>query len=184
VINLVDSIAEKARQHALTKATPQAEAIAHALDSAFEADQIGANAQLEQEIAQAVENQINGYGSLDSLMSDDSIEEIWINAPDKIFVARAGQNQLTTIRSSDAEIRVLVERMLRPSGRRVDRSLPFVDASLSDGSRLHVVIPEITARHWSVNIRKFPNRIFQLGELVEMGVLDQKVADCLSRAVA
>jgi pilus assembly protein CpaF len=183
VTNLVDSIAENARQHALSRATPQAEAIAHALDSAFESDLIGANARLEQEIAQAVSNQINGYGSLDSLMNDDSIEEIWINSPDKIFIARAGQNQLTNIKSSAAEIKMLVERMLRASGRRVDRSVPFVDASLSDGSRLHVAIPDITAKHWSVNIRKFPNRIFRLSELVARGVLEQHTADNLARAI-
>jgi pilus assembly protein CpaF len=183
VTKLVDSIAANARHYALATATPQAEAIAHAVDAAFEADQIGANARLEHEIMTAVSSQINGYGSLDSLMSDDSIEEIWINSPEKIFVARAGQNHLTDIKSTPSEIKMLVERMLRSSGRRVDRSTPFVDASLSDGSRLHVVIPDVTAKHWSVNIRRFPNRIFRLGELVARGVLDQATAAQLSKAV-
>lgn len=183
VTNLIDSIAQQARHLALTKATPPAEAIASALDGAFESNQIGANARLEQQINQAVSDQINGYGSLHSLMSDDSIEEIWINSPERIFIARAGRNFLTQIKSSEVEIRTLVERMLRSSGRRIDRSTPFVDASLPDGSRLHVAIPDVTARHWSVNIRKFPSRMHRLGELVETGALTSAQQSVLVQAV-
>lgn len=77
--------------------------------------------------------------------------------PSKIFIARAGVAELTTTILTADEIRDLVERMLKTSGRRVDLSSPFVDATLADGSRLHVVIPDITREHWSVNIRKFVN---------------------------
>ena len=57
----------------------------------------------------------------------------------------------------------LVERMLRSSGRRIDLSTPFVDAMLPDGSRLHVVIPQITRAHLAVNIRKFVLSIADVG---------------------
>ena len=70
-------------------------------------------------------------------------------------------------------MRDLVERMLHATGRRVDLSQPFVDASMPDGSRLHVVIPDITRRHWSVNIRKF---------LPAYRDLDRLVASRLARA--
>lgn len=73
--------------------------------------------------------------------------------------------------------------MLRSSGRRVDLSSPFVDASLPDGSRLHVVIPDITRRHWAVNIRKFVVAADQLGDLVRMGSLTTAAADFLEAAV-
>lgn len=180
---LIDSIADRARQIALTKATPHAEAIASAIDTAFESREIGADARLEHQIHQAVTNQIEGYGSLQALMADESVEEIWINAPDEIFIARAGQNLKTDTKSSEAEIRTLVERMLRSSGRRIDRSMPFVDASLSDGSRLHVAIPDVTAKHWSVNIRKFPSRILTLDQLAKSGVVTIAQAELLRSAV-
>lgn len=184
VTNLIDSIASRARQLALSGGTPPAEAIASALDEAFESRDLQANAQLESQINQAVSNQINGFGSLNTLMNDETVEEIWINSPEKIFIARAGQNFLTDIKSSEAEIRTLVERMLRSSGRRIDRSTPFVDASLNDGSRLHVVIPDVTSKHWSINIRKFPNRTFRLPELVARNVLTQTQATLLASAIS
>jgi pilus assembly protein CpaF len=73
--------------------------------------------------------------------------------------------------------------MLRASGRRLDLSSPFVDATLLDGSRLHVVIPDITRRHWAVNIRKFVLRAHHLDELVRLGSLDGAAARFLEAAV-
>ena len=84
---------------------------------------------------------------------------------------------------SAIEIRGFVERVLRQTGRRVDVSSPFVDASLPDGSRLHVVIPDITKAHWSVNIRKFSQCLRRLGDLMGVGVLSLEAADYLGDAV-
>ena len=80
-------------------------------------------------------------------------------------------------------MRDLVERMLRSSGRRLDLSSPFVDATLLDGSRLHVVIPDITREHWAVNIRKFVLRAHSMDELVRLGSFDDHVGTFLSAAV-
>ncbi|MEO8750407.1 MAG: ATPase, T2SS/T4P/T4SS family, partial [Allobranchiibius sp.] len=77
----------------------------------------------------------------------------------------------------------LVERMLKPSGRRIDLSSPFVDASLPDGSRLHVAIPDVTRAHWLVNIRKFVSRAHQLDDLVRLGSLTHQSARFLSACV-
>jgi pilus assembly protein CpaF len=90
---------------------------------------------------------LTGFGPLQPFFDDPTIEEIWINSPDRVFVARHGVSELTPLVLTDNEVRDLVERMLQSSGRRVDLSSPFVDASLPDGSRLHVVIPDVTARH-------------------------------------
>jgi pilus assembly protein CpaF len=81
-------------------------------------------------------------------------------------------------------VRDLVERMLKSSGRRVDLSTPFVDAMLPDGSRLHVVIPDITRRHWSVNIRKFLLPAHSLDELIKLGTLTPAAARFLDASVA
>jgi len=120
---------------------------------------------------------LTGFGALQPFLDDPDIEEIWINAPSRVFVARDGVPELTPMVLTEREVRDLVERMLQASGRRVDLSSPFVDASLPDGSRLHVVIPDITQRHWSVNIRKFTRRIRDLTQLVALGALTQPAAD-------
>ena len=126
---------------------------------------------------------LTGYGQLQPFFDDPEIEEIWINSPETVFVARAGVPQLTSVRLTDTEVRDLVERMLQSSGRRVDVSSPFVDASLPDGSRLHVVIPDVTQRHWSVNIRKFSQRIRDLHRLVALGSITQHAAEYLRMCV-
>jgi len=124
-----------------------------------------------------------GLGPLQVLMDDPEVEEIWINSPSRVFVARHGVAELTNIMMSSDQVRDLVERMLHKSGRRVDLSSPFVDASLPDGSRLHVTIPDITSSHWAVNIRKFSQSVRDLAHLVESGSLTQQAAEYLRMCV-
>lgn len=127
---------------------------------------------------------VAGYGALQPLLDDPEIEEIWLNSPSEIYVARAGESELTSLTLSEQQVRDVVEKMLKSSGRRLDLSSPFVDASLPDGSRLHVVIPDVTRRHWAVNIRKFISRATRLEHLVELGSLSPQAARFLSAAVA
>ncbi len=126
---------------------------------------------------------VAGFGPLQRFFDDPSVEEIWINDPGRVFVARHGRSELTTTILSAEQVRDLVERMLLASGRRVDLSQPFVDAALSDGSRLHVAIPDITRRHWAVNIRKFVVAATSLEELVGLGTLTRAAAGFLEAAV-
>ena len=145
----------------------------------------GAHAPLGDEpgTAREVVASITGYGPLQPFFDDPTVEEIWINSPTRVFVARAGVPELTTLVLSDREVRDLVERMLQHSGRRVDLSSPFVDASLPDGSRLHVAIPDVTRAHWAVNVRKFQQRIRSLQQLVELGSLTRQAAEFLRMSV-
>jgi pilus assembly protein CpaF len=126
---------------------------------------------------------ITGFGPLQPYFDDPEIEELWINAPDRVFIARNGVTERATLTLTDAQVRDLVERMLQSSGRRVDLSSPFVDASLPDGSRLHVVIPDVTRHHWAVNVRKFTQRIRDLQRLVALGSLSQAAAEFLRMCV-
>jgi len=126
---------------------------------------------------------VAGYGPLQAYLDDPTVEELWINAPDRIFVARGGVPERTPLVLTETAVRDLVERMLQSSGRRVDLSQPFVDASLPDGSRLHVVIPDITRRHWAVNVRKFLPAYRDLGRLVAAGSLDPSAAHLLQEAM-
>ncbi|MGV2985901.1 CpaF family protein [Microbacterium sp. AGC85] len=126
---------------------------------------------------------VSGFGPLQPLLDDPDIEEIWLNGPDRVFVAREGVSERIGLRLTDAMIRDLVERMLQATGRRVDISQPFVDASLPDGSRLHVAIADVVRGSWAVNIRKFLPRYRTLDALVELGMLPAEVAEMLRTAM-
>lgn len=116
-------------------------------------------------------------------MADPTVEEVWINSPHRIFIARAGVSQLTNIVLKQQDVRDMVERLLMWGGRRLDLSHPFVDARLPDGSRLHVAIPDVTATHWVVNIRKHLIRGKSINDLAEIGVMTPLIADFLKYAV-
>ena len=137
----------------------------------------------ESQAAREVLASLTGFGPLQQYLDDPSIEELWINAPDAVFIARSGVSEKTELVLAEGEVRDLVERMLQSSGRRVDLSSPFVDASLPDGSRLHVVIPDVTRRHWAVNVRKFNRRIRDLGALVALGSMPRQAAEFLRMSV-
>ena len=127
---------------------------------------------------------LSGYGPLDPYLTDPTVEELWINAPDRIFVARDGRSERIPLRLTETQVRELVERMLHSAGRRVDLSQPVVDASLPDGSRLHLAIPDITRKHWSVNIRRFLPSYRSLGDLLAAGSLDERASAILREAMA
>jgi pilus assembly protein CpaF len=134
-------------------------------------------------VGRSVFHAVAGFGPLQQFFDDPSVEELWINAPGRVFVARDGRSELTTIVLDAAQVHVLVERMLRVSGRRLDLSSPFVDAMLPDGSRLHVVIPDITREHWAINVRRFVVRARTVMDLVSLGMLSSQAATFLDAAV-
>jgi pilus assembly protein CpaF len=133
--------------------------------------------------ARTVYDTVAGLGPLQRFLDDPEVEEIWVNGPGRVFVARRGRSELTTTILSAGQAADLVERMLKGTGRRVDLSTPFVDAMLPDGSRLHVVIPDITRRDMAVNIRKFVIRAASLDELVGLGTLTPPAAAFLEATV-
>lgn len=134
-------------------------------------------------VGQHVIDAVLGLGPLQPFMDDPSVEEIWLNGPEQVFVARGGVSELTSVRLGPDELPALVERMLAHTHRRVDLSSPFVDAALPDGSRLHVAIPDVTRNVWYVNIRKFVTRVAHLSELVARDSLTPEAADFLDAAV-
>jgi pilus assembly protein CpaF len=123
------------------------------------------------------------FGPLQGLIEDESVEEIWINTPNRIFIARHGRSELTNLVLSKEIVHDLIERLLIWGGRRLDVSNPFVDARLPDGSRLHVAIPEVTAAHWAVNIRKHLSKGNSLSDLQKLGSINEEILDFLSLCV-
>jgi pilus assembly protein CpaF len=126
---------------------------------------------------------VSGFGPLQRYLDDPEVEEIWINDPSRVFVARGGRHELTSTILDAVQVQELVERMLKSSGRRVDLSQPFVDAMLPEGHRLHVVLDGISRGFSAVNIRKFVVRAAQLSDLVALGSLTEQAAGFLDASV-
>ena len=173
------SLAERVRQRRVDAGEPLASVIADEV-ALYVSDGRDVSAE---PLSQSLKDELVGLGPLQQFLDDPGVEEIWINSPEKVFVARAGVSERVQVSLTSESIRGLVERMLRPTGRRIDMSQPFVDASLPDGSRLHVAIPDITRQHWSVNIRKFAARLRSLEDLVGAGAMSDEAARYLAELV-
>ena len=126
---------------------------------------------------------VSGFGPLQQFLDDPTVEEVWINDPSRVFIARRGRHELTNLMLTRAQVQELVERMLKSSGRRIDISRPFVDAVLPEGHRLHVVLEGISRGWTAVNIRKFVLTAARLHELVELGTLTTQAASFLEASV-
>ena len=177
----VSDLAQRAREILADDPIHLDSAIIQAVDESFESNGISPSSD-ELELRGEIRKSLVGFGSLEDLLKNPEIEEIWTNSPSQIFVARGSKTEQITLDISALELRQTVERMLRDSGRRLDRSEPFVDATLKDGSRLHVVIPDVTRLHWAINIRKFPTHVYSLEDLVSFGSLSQRMKEYLEEA--
>jgi pilus assembly protein CpaF len=130
-----------------------------------------------------MKNSIVSNQAINQLIEDEEVEEIWINAPGRIFLAKNGVSELTSIILNDSEMTVLVEQLLRNTGRRLDISHPFVDATLPDGSRLHAVIPDITKKWPAINIRKFGKQAPTLEDLFDREMFNKLTKELLKEIV-
>ena len=157
--------------------------VSAAIDTEIESQTYGVELADELELRRIAENRFFGFGKLQPLLDDSSIEEIWINGSGNTFVARGGVSESLDVSFQSGELSGLVERMLRHTGRRLDRSSPFVDAALPDGSRLHVAIPDVTRLDFAINIRKFPQRAHSMADLVSRGSLSEAKAKFLTERV-
>ena len=126
---------------------------------------------------------VSGFGPLQPFLDDPEVEEVWINDPSRVFIARRGRHELTNLMLSTAQVHELIERMLKSSGRRIDISQPFVDAMLPEGHRLHVVLEGISRGFSAVNIRKFVVRAKRLDDLVGLGSLTAPAAAFLDASI-
>ena len=125
-----------------------------------------------------------GLGPLESLLKDDSITEIMVNGPKKIFIERLGKLQLSDVQfHDDAHVMNIIERILSPIGRHIDESSPLVDARLEDGSRVNIIIPPLSLTGPCITIRKFAKKALSVENLISFGTLDQNMADFLRACV-
>ena len=118
------------------------------------------------------------------MLKDDSITEVMINGPKKIFVERKGKLQLTNVQfHDDAHLMTIIERIVSPLGRRIDESSPLVDARLSDGSRVNAIVPPLSLIGPCVTIRKFSKNPLSIDNLVGFGSLSEEMAEFLQACV-
>lgn len=134
--------------------------------------------------------QIHGFGILDPLLQDDTVKEIMVNGPDRVFVERAGHPEPAVGEDgqplrfeSEAELLHLIERIVARVNRKVDEATPIVDARLPGGARVHVVLPPVSLIGPVLTIRKFPGRPLTLEQMAETGTLTPLAAAFLERLV-
>ena len=129
-------------------------------------------------------DEILGLGPIEPLLKDESITEVMINGPKKIFVERKGKLQLTNVQfHDDAHLMTIIERIVSPLGRRIDESSPLVDARLSDGSRVNAIVPPLSLIGPCVTIRKFTKNPLSIDNLVGFGTLSEEMAEFLEACV-
>jgi len=126
-----------------------------------------------------------GLGPLEDLIKDPQITEIMVNNKDQIYIERNGKLELTSKRfTSDEQVRVVIERILAPLGRRVDESSPYVDGRLPDGSRVNAIISPLSLTGPTLTIRKFAKQRFTISDLIErFGSITPDMARFLEAAV-
>ena len=121
-----------------------------------------------------------GLGPIQRLMEDPDITEIMINGPSKIYIEKNGKKVLSDVKFEDNNhLKYIIEKMLSNTGRRVDESCPFVDFSLSDGSRVNVILPPLSVKGATITIRKFLQSIQNAEDLVRLGTIDERMAQFL-----
>ncbi len=135
-------------------------------------------------LIQEVLDEALGLGLLEPLMSDPSVAEIMVNGRRRIFVERGGKLSEHTVHfENDAQIDQIIERIVTPLGRRVDESSPMVDARLSDGSRVNIVVPPLALDGPTITIRRFSPKRWRLMDLVAMGSVSEEMTTLLKAAI-
>ena len=136
------------------------------------------------QIVKEVLDEALGLGPLEDLLSDTSVSEIMVVGPSKIFYEQGGKIKKSQITfTNDRQVLNVIERIVAPIGRRIDEKTPYVDARLSDGSRVHAIIPPCSIDGCTITIRKFPENRLTYKDLVAFGSLTQNMADFLRIAV-
>ncbi len=135
-------------------------------------------------IKQEVVNEALGLGPLEDLFHDPAITEIMVNGAENVYVERFGRLEKTDKRfNDDKQLRLVIERIIAPLGRRIDESVPMVDARLKDGSRVNAIIEPLALDGSTLTIRRFGTKRLGVEDLLHLGSVTQPVVDLLRAAV-
>jgi pilus assembly protein CpaF len=158
--------------------------IARALPVALSGAGIALNSGEKDVLLEDIFHEITGFGPLQPLLLDDTVDDIIVNGHNRIYVERGGVlAQVNTCFRDDQHLFNVIHRIVSPLGRRVDESAPFVDARLPDGSRVNIAIPPVAIDGPSISIRKFKRVPLTMPDLVRARALARETADFLQDAV-
>ncbi len=131
-----------------------------------------------------ITDEIIGLGPLEPLLRDESITEVMVNGPRQVYIERSGKLELTNVVfQNDDHVMRIIDRIIAPIGRRVDKSSPMVDARLTDGSRVNAIIPPLSLVGPVITIRKFSASPFTVDDLIQFGTATADMFDFLRACV-
>lgn len=180
---LLDSLNLAALEQA-TEANLKAE-IASIAAEALEEMAVALNKEDRNTLNQELYDEVMGLGPLEPLLKDDTVNDILVNGPNRIFVERGGKLQLTDITFKDERhLLRIIDKIVSAVGRRVDESNPYVDARLADGSRFNAMVPPVAVDGSLLSIRKFKKEKLGIQDLVRFGAFTEEMALYLQAAVS
>ena len=151
----------------------------------LEEQSIVLNREDRSQLTQELYDEVRGLGPLETLLKDDTVNDILVNGPHQIFVERAGKLEISDITFKDEKhLLRIIDKIVSAVGRRVDESNPYVDARLQDGSRFNAMVPPIAVDGSLVSIRKFKKDKLGIDDLVRFGAFSEEMAAYLQAAVA
>jgi pilus assembly protein CpaF len=125
-----------------------------------------------------------GLGALEDLLADPAITDIMVNNKDEVYIEKFGKIELTSKKFiSNDQVRTIIERIIAPIGRRIDESVPMVDARLPDGSRVNAIIPPLSLTGPSLTIRKFRKERYKIQDLIDLKTLNPAMAEFIKACV-
>ncbi|HZD10785.1 MAG TPA: ATPase, T2SS/T4P/T4SS family, partial [Candidatus Binatia bacterium] len=138
----------------------------------------------EKQFVADVLDEVVGLGPLEALLADDGITEIMVNGPRQVYIERNGKVLLADVRfADDNHVQRIINKIVRPLGRKVDAKTPLVDARLPDGSRVNAVVPPCAIDGPSITIRKFAKERLHIEDLIKFGSLNEDMARYLEACV-
>jgi pilus assembly protein CpaF len=131
-----------------------------------------------------VRDELLGFGPIQQLLENDDITEVMVNGPNMVYTEKSGKLTLTDVKfASDDHVQKIIDRIIRPLGRRIDRKWPMVDARLPDGSRVNAIIPPCAIDGSTITIRKFSKNKLGIPDLIRFKSVTQQMADFLEACV-
>ncbi len=160
------------------------ESVRQVLESKLKHKRQSLDGEIKEAVINGIVDDLLGLGPLEPFLADNTITEIMINGPDRIYVERKGRKTLSTVQFDDeGHLRTTLDKMLMLAGRRLDESSPYVDFSLKDGSRINAIISPLAVDGSSITIRKFLDTLKSLDDLIALKTINEQMADFLQAAI-
>jgi pilus assembly protein CpaF len=129
-------------------------------------------------------DEILGLGPLEELMRDSAVTEIMVNGANRVYIERAGKLTLTKLQfRDDDQVLQVIKRIVAPLGRRIDESVPLVDARLKDGSRVNAIIPPLAVSGPTLTIRRFSQKPFTDEDLIKKNSISREAVEFIKACV-